>query len=199
MEPATYYPPCTRDALVVAPMIGWNHAGRLLSYALTARNILEYGCGGSTLWLAMHCRKARILSIEHKMEWVVRVQTAASRLTAGGIALSPRLLVQLAEFSACGGEKAYVHHPEVDHFKPYDLIFVDGAHTTRTPCLKAAYDLLMPGGVVFLDNAEEPLYQEGKTWLLDKPDVTLIEDSLDVAWNPSRSNRRLWVVQKGEP
>lgn len=196
LKPAQYYPPCTRRELVVAPMLGWNHAGTLLSYALNARNILEYGSGGSTLWLAMLCPKARMVSIEHNMEWVVLVRTAMSRMANAGIVLSPRVSVQYAAFIAYSGERAYVHEPEVDRYKPYDLIFVDGAHTTRTPCLKAAADLLMPGGVVILDNSEESAYQEGKAFLLAQPGMILIEETEDSTWDPNRSRRKMWIAQK---
>lgn len=191
MKPSSVYPPCTRGKLVVAPLLGWNHAGKLLSYALNAKRILEYGSGGSTLWLAMHCPEARILSIEHDRNWFTLVNHAAAGLLETGI-IGQNVAVALRPVDD------YAHNSYIDVVMPFNLIFIDGAHTTRTPCLKAAADLLSLGGVVFLDNSEEPEYQEGKTFLLAQPGMTLIEETEDETWDPKRSRRHLWIAQKAE-
>lgn len=190
MKPAQYYPPCTRHELVVAPMLGWNHAGKLLSYALNARNILEYGSGGSTLWLSQQCPHAHILSIEHDWQWCDRVVAAIRHMRLAGLGECQSVVVVLLE------AEQYVNTQCIHNQAPYDLIFIDGAHEQRTPCLKAAYDLLMPGGVVILDNSEEPAYQEGKAFLLAQPSMVLIEETEDDTWNPNRGHRKMWIAQK---
>ncbi len=188
MNPANYYPPCTRGQLVCAPMLGWEHAGWLLSYALNAKRILEYGSGGSTLWLGQMCPDAIILSIEHDRDWATRVARMGELLGfRDGVVW---VIYALPD--------EYVEQRDLVDSAPYDLIFIDGKHDMRTPCLKASYDLLAPGGVVFLDNSEEPLYQEGKTWLLAQPGMSLMDERTDPTWNPERSNRHLWAVQKSE-
>lgn len=192
VKPAQYYPPCTRQKLVVAPMLGWNHAGTLLSYAVNAKHILEYGSGGSTLWLSQHTAEdVCIVSVEHDPEWLRRV---------GKIMIQSPALVQSHKIAMIDANATppYVRPPYIEKYVPYDLIFIDGKHDERTPCLKAAYDLLSPGGVVILDNSEEPAYQEGKTFLLAQPGMVLIEETEDITWNPNRSRRKMWVTQKRE-
>lgn len=197
MDPAKYYPPCTRQELAVAPMLGWNHAGKLLSYALGARNILEYGSGGSTLWLAMHCENAHILSVEHALGWAIRIGKAVGNLVESSIQCKETVRILYAPTDDT--TKGYAQHPEVISRAPFDLIVIDGAHEQRTPCLKAAYGLLSPGGVTILDNSEEPAYQEGKTFLLAQPGMILIEETEDETWDPNRSHRKMWIVQKSQP
>ena len=190
MKPAQYYPPCVRHKLVVAPMLGWNHAGKLLSYALNARNILEYGSGGSTLWLAQHCPDARILSIEHDRYWSDRVMAALRHMRLAGLGECKAVTAVLLE------SDQYADTQCIRNQAPYDLIFIDGAHEQRTPCLIAAHDLLAPGGVVILDNSEEPAYQEGKAFLLAQSGMVLIEETEDDTWDPNRTRRKLWIAQK---
>lgn len=201
MKPADYYPLCSREVsndpscqpIVCAPLLGWNHAGWLLSYAVVARNILEYGSGGSTLWLASHCPDAQITSVEHNPHWVVAASGALTALRRIQCHRNDTVIV------VSGGHgRTYTNPLIVEQRKPFDLIFIDGVHEERTSCLKASYELLAAGGVVFLDNSEEPAYEEGKEWLLSQPGMTLIGETTDPTWNPQRSNRHLWAAQKDE-
>lgn len=192
MDPSAIYPLCKRDVLVVAPLLGWNHAGKLLSYALNAKRILEYGSGGSTLWLAQMCPDAKIVSVEHDGDWHLRVRNAYGAMFREGIGQDNLIIILGRPLDH------YVYNQTVLDTKPYDLIFIDGAHEQRTPCLKAAAELLTPGGVVILDNSEEPAYQEGKAFLLSQPGMVLIEETEDETWDANRSRRKLWIAQKSE-
>lgn len=190
MQPAKQFDLCPWDKLIAMPHMGWQHAGWFASYLVNATNILEWGCGGSTLWMAMMNLKAQILSIEHDRQWVARAQTVMDALVMG-CPLDFNRLLRIRSSSKPQGDP-YVKHVDIERFAPYDLIFIDGHE--RPACLAASYDLLAPGGVVFLHDSQRAEYAYAKEKLLDPPSMTLIDERTDESWVNPRAG--MWAAQK---
>lgn len=182
MQPAKQFDLCPWDKLIALPQMGWQHAGWFASYVVNAKNILEWGCGGSTLWMAMMCRGAQIISVEHDRVWYERVSVACKALHDCGMSEQPDGLLLL------GSPPAYFSGGSLRACAPYDLIFVDGHE--RPACLAASYDLLAPGGVVFLHDSQRKEYAKAKRKLLEQPGMTRLfhsddareSDKFDVEW-----------------
>lgn len=102
-------------------------------------NVLEFGCGGSTPWLADRCNK--LITIEHHPEWFKRIiKTKKKNLDA-------RLLKR-------------PYHKVCDEFEDnsFDLVIIDGRD--RVKCFKAARKLVRSGGFIMLDDASRGRYEE---------------------------------------
>lgn len=106
--------------------------------------ILEFGSGSSTIWFAK--RTKNLVSIEHHPDWYNRV------------------LYELANCSECNFANVILHEQPYykicTHFpnESFDLILVDGRN--RKGCIVNSIPLLKHGGVLMIDNAERPYYQE---------------------------------------
>jgi predicted O-methyltransferase YrrM len=109
--------------------------------------VLEFGCGGSTFWLAK--QGANLVSIEHDKHWQTVVQ---ERLDCEGLKAELRLLPRPYD-GVCA------QFPD----QCLDLVLVDGRDRIR--CVRAAMPKLRPGGVLMLDNAERPRYNEARALL----------------------------------
>lgn len=149
---------CARRKLRTFPLMGLRHAERIGEVAMKAKTILEYGSGGSTLWLAQIAPEAAIVSVEHDPKWYARVRNTYEALRQVGVISEDKVywvhtqsLVHYAKGSRIGWGAA-----------TFDMILIDGIHETRDACLRGAFDLLNPGGTVFLHDAEEPDYYAGK-------------------------------------
>lgn len=104
--------------------------------------VLEFGSGGSTIWFAEH--NVSLVSIEHDKTWFDKVSSELiSRHKERDLRLLPR-----PYDSVC------IDFP--DAF--FDLVLVDGRDRVR--CVKASMPKVKPGGIIMLDNAERPEYQE---------------------------------------
>ena len=120
--------------------------------------ILEWGCGGSTLHftdaLAKHGRSYHWTSIEHNREWYENIAHQ----------LRDREHIELHWFEAEGKDRKalkntqmseYVQFPATLH-KKFDLILVDGRK--RQQCMELASQLITDDGMVFLHDALRPEY-----------------------------------------
>lgn len=125
-----------------------------------ALDILEWGCGGSTVFFPRFLSECGIdftwTSIEHNREWFNRVTEALNG--------DNRVMVHLVEYS--GDQESLLGIDMNDYVdlparldRRYDLILVDGRKRRR--CLFEASKLLKPGGVVFLHDAHRKYYHEG--------------------------------------
>ena len=127
----------------------------ILSTALRACDRgLEWGSGRSTSWLA--ARTASLVSIESSPEWYERVRARLLQLGLTNVDYR-----YIPTHSAHGdedhmGSPAYVERA-VAGLGPdsLDYVLVDGAH--RAECAWRAVDLIRPGGLLILDNAERYL------------------------------------------
>lgn len=111
--------------------------------------VVEWGSGSSTGWLAD--RAGRLLSIEHDPEWANRIGGPLSRRpdawrhSLRRVPLGP----------------AYYRMPQ-----PYcDVAIVDGR--LRVFCCERAMEILAPGGILILDDAQRAEYAEVHELLKD--------------------------------
>lgn len=110
----------------------------------------EWGCGGSTLWLAQRCKV--VISVEHDIDWYHKTYAELKQYN---------LENAIPIFSAKEwGNKEYGDYTDIinAYFDGYfDLIFVDGRN--RAECIQHALPKLKKGGVLVLDNSERAQYQ----------------------------------------
>ena len=99
--------------------------------------ILEFGCGGSTVWFAGF--NVKVISVEHDEQWHNAVRDE--------LALKKRTNIDLRL-------RSLPYNGICDEFpdESFDLILVDGED--RPMCLLKAMAKVKKGGVLMLDNAE---------------------------------------------
>lgn len=112
--------------------------------------VFEWGCGGSTLWLAQRCQF--VWSVEHNEDWYNKLIEERKQYKLFNVA---QMLVpkdkgdhEYAEYAA--QITAYLD-------EAFDLIFVDGRN--RAECIQHALPKLKKGGLLVLDNSERAQYQ----------------------------------------
>jgi hypothetical protein len=98
-------------------------------------NVLEFGAGMSTVWLAKRVR--RVTAVDVNPEWRDRVTRL---LSAEGLA-NAEILLRTRET-----------YTEIDPPLPIDLVIIDGAR--REDCLDWALTRLQPGSFIYLDNSD---------------------------------------------
>ena len=133
--------PCYIDQLRTIPYMDAMHAEWLREYAEDAETILEWGCGGSTIWLAQ-IAKGRLLSIEHDEAWRQNVDTIIIRLDST-IPLA-NWLIRLCKD----------HDDYCNQTVPHDLAFIDGFAPWRLDCLEACKTCVKPGGHIFMHDSQ---------------------------------------------
>ena len=101
--------------------------------------VLEFGCGGSTVWL--HSRVKRLVSVEHNEGYVNLVKTKCTGNLE--IILEPT---------------PYDHVCDRFDDETFDFILVDGRN--RVKCFEKSLRLLKKGGVIMLDNSEREYYSK---------------------------------------
>jgi hypothetical protein len=117
--------------------------------------VFEWGSGGSTVWLIE--RGANVTSIEHDSDWMSRVldrcPDADLRLVRGsdqGTLQNPGGIYFFDDYvAAIDGE------PD----KSIDVVIVDGM--CRLDCLQRAISKIKPGGILILDDTENPMNDPG--------------------------------------
>ena len=109
-------------------------------------DILEHGCGGSTLWFAERCKS--VTAYESDPDFAAAIR---------GRAPSNAKIVSWAK-------------PNAPALKSrYDLLLIDGEPIeTRGPWITAALRLVKPGGVIVLDNYNRPEYEAQRRKLEDE-------------------------------
>jgi hypothetical protein len=113
-------------------------------------SIFEYGSGNSTLFYAK--RVKRVVSVEHDEAWYNKIvkekapnaEMIFTHLEKGG---------EYSKKAALLDEK-------------FDLIIVDGRD--RVNCSKNSVEALTNKGVLVLDDSEREIYQEARTFLIEK-------------------------------
>lgn len=188
MIPAKQFDLCPWNKLVALPHMGWQHAGWFASYVVNAKNILEWGCGGSTLWMAM-LTKGAILSVEHVSEWRDKVARILKQMS-GTFTVDGWMCAEVTLFMPQVDE--YVMSLAIERQALFDLIFIDGQE--RPACLAASYDLLAPGGVVFLHDSQRTEYEKAMDDLICQPGMQCIDERVDASWINPRAG--MWAAQK---
>jgi hypothetical protein len=128
------------------PYLAWPCIDFLRKFCQPDSRVFEYGGGGSTIFFAnLGCH---VTTIEGNTDWVCAIR---DRL------LPARHRVEIRHVST-DEEHCSEYAHQVHDGGPWDLILVDGAF--RLDCLREAKSELTDGGVLILDNADEPQYAE---------------------------------------
>lgn len=129
--------------------------------------LLEWGCGGSTLWLREQLLgRADIFSCEHTEQWATKIGAAYVPVQAGQYG-SPQEEFWLTD------PTAYVHYPRTIGGL-FDVLFVDGV--VRNLCLLAAVNYLKPRGRIILHDSERSWYSVGIAPLRKIADLPVMWD-----------------------
>ncbi|NEP42454.1 MAG: sulfotransferase family 2 domain-containing protein [Okeania sp. SIO2H7] len=111
--------------------------------------VLEFGSGGSTMWLSKLAGK--LVSVEDDVEWYSRVKKGLRRQGREN-KVDLRLLA-----------KPYYEVCKEFSKAEFDLVIVDGSD--RFQCLKASVRVLKPGGILMLDDAERKVGKKAQKML----------------------------------
>lgn len=137
---------CAENDRVTLPWMSVYHACRIAGYAREATKILEYGAGGSTLWLAQIASGASIVSIEYDPDWAEWAGHAMGALRRSGVKLADLEIIM----------------PNREPWSPsseYDLAIVDGPMDKRCDQFREAWDrAVIPGGVIALHDSQDRRY-----------------------------------------
>lgn len=98
----------------------------LEGYVKSDMSVLEYGGGSSTVWWANRVKK--LVTVERDPLWRMMIEENL-----------PRPIELIRQEPEC--------------FGPYDIVVVDGPN--RLECVKQGMELLKPGGLLILDNADD--------------------------------------------
>lgn len=119
----------------------------MASYLKSDMRVLEFGAGGSTIWMSRRCH---VTSIEHNEAWIERI---AADVSADNWT---RIVEPLPHYDLCP------RWPD----NAFDLVLVDGRDCTRNGkldrvvCAEQSARLVRPGGYLMLDNAERQGYDK---------------------------------------
>lgn len=114
-------------------------------------NVIEHGCGGSTLWLSDKVNS--VISFDNNEEWVHKVESLAPS--------------HVAVYSG------YIPRPNSRY---YDLLFIDGQRESRVEWILDAHNIVRKGGWVILDNANRPEYKMGRSNLRNQSEFCITFD-----------------------
>ena len=120
-------------------------------------NILETGCGGSSLFFLQRCKT--LTSLEHDKKWISELENKISCLN-----YKNRWSLVLRDLTT----EALNQSPYLDYIKnqkeeAFDLISIDGR--LRSESLKIASTKVKRGGFILLDNSDRHQYQNGVAFL----------------------------------
>jgi predicted O-methyltransferase YrrM len=111
---------------------------------------LEFGSGRSTVWLANRAR--RLTSVEHDQTW----HTAVSRQLVERDIRNVDYLFRAQDAEESNADlSGYVRVADAWPKESIDFALVDGIY--RVDCAHAVLDLLAPGGLLILDDAQRYL------------------------------------------
>ena len=143
MSPA-WWKPTTPEHLVASPWISAEAKRAFGMYLKPTIDVLEYGSGGSTLWLQE--RVHSVVSVEHDRVWYRALKKKVDK---------EKVTMMLWD------------QPEPPEFEQlFDLVFLDGEPIERRGAwIKALGRLVKPHGVVVLDNANRHEYEVERQWM----------------------------------
>lgn len=131
--------------LAAQPMLTYGAIGFLETYIQADSRVLEFGSGGSTIWLAS--RAGQLISIEDNESWSNRIP----RL--GNVDL--RVIPCTGDWYHDGVESLYSTAAVNDG--RFDVIVIDGK--ARVDCAREALGLVNPGGLIVLDDLHDTLIE----------------------------------------
>lgn len=172
--------------LAAKPWIAHYAFKRLESLIKPEMSVLEFGSGGSTLYLAD--KVASIYSIEHDPDWYRVIYSALEKFPSVHHVLVPAEKKEGPEcyksvhglFSEGLNFEKYAH--AADHLPglSIDLLIIDGR--VRPQCLIQAKSKLKPGGILLFDNSDRASYQptissELQGWEMEKYNGVTVYDA----------------------
>lgn len=110
-------------------------------------NILEFGIGNSTIFLAKRVKK--VTSLEHSKEWYQKI--------------SGKVSANVESIPTSSSSAQDYLQPLIEESK-FDVIIVDGLF--RNECIKASLKHLSEVGIIILDDSERTDYAEGISFLI---------------------------------
>lgn len=142
-------------------------------------DIFEWGSGFSTVYYAEYLRKRKIVfswdAIDNNNSWVEKVRWMIAKR-----GLENQVCIHIREFPAFWEKPGWdwsVLLPPCGMFSPkskeeldyiampralgrrFDIVFIDARF--RRHCLKTAKEVLKPGGIIVMHDAQKPHYHEG--------------------------------------
>lgn len=157
-------------------IIGREHRECIERRLFPGCRVLEWGSGGSTLWLADRLPEgAHLTSVEHHGEWYASVrQKIGSRDNVTMIHAEPQGDIGVNATADEEDPTALTRYLDAPGGQKYDVIIVDGV--ARGTCMERARDLLNPGGVVFLHDAQRDWYDKAKGLFIEHGTIGSCED-----------------------
>lgn len=136
--------------------------------------MLEYGCGGSTLYFSKYVKT--YVSIEHDSEWIKKIQNMIDHKT--NIELyycAPNNPIKLPVWTGCPVDfKDYINYIDTIQYKYYDIVLIDGR--ARQYCAKKVLNYVDKDSIIFVhDFFERERYYTIKQYycIIDKDDTTI--------------------------
>jgi len=185
----------TRNAVKdEVPWVTFKAKRWLESFLTPGMNVLEFGSGGSTIFIAKRVKK--LVSVEHDRGWYELTKEA---LTKNNIHNCQYLLLE-PQHAPEGNYKpndpygfssslypdmsfeSYVKSVAAFPDESFDLVFVDGR--ARPSCIFHALHKVRFGGYLMLDNSERTRYQAGKDLLKDWEET--------IFFGPGPYNKDFW-------
>jgi predicted O-methyltransferase YrrM len=127
------------DSRPVQPWISYD-AHRFFKKALSKdHRVLEFGSGMSTLWYAD--RVKQVVAVEDFAPWYEKVAELIRGNGADNI-----------QYVFAGSKDEYCDPSKLRGSSGFDMVMIDGSH--RDTCVDTAIEVLNPGGMIYLDNAD---------------------------------------------
>ena|SRR3990167_5406071 len=123
--------------------------------------VLEFGAGGSTIWFSGKTKN--LITIESQQDWFSFVKAKLERL---GRNVDLRLIPN-NYFEVCATFEK----------ESFDLILVDARY--RVQCIETSKNLVKPGGILMLDNADRVKYDNLKELLADWEFTETVQEEPD--------------------
>lgn len=124
----------------VRPWISYDAQARFARFLTTTSRVLEFGSGMSTVWYAE--RAGEVVSIEDHRPWFDAVAKIIGQRGVGNV-----------RYRFATDRDSYTMPTASERDGGFDLIMVDGS--ARDACVRNALNLLRPGGILYLDNADK--------------------------------------------
>ena len=133
--------------------------------------VLEFGSGGSTIWLANYAHELHV--IEHHEEWYEAVK---NRLERSGLINNTHLKLLNTPYDSAADSFSDAY---------FDLVIVDGRD--RVNCAKKSLRLVKNGGLLIMDDAQRTRYSEMRNLLEAFPTQRF--------FSPHRSTQ-YWIINR---
>lgn len=121
------------------PWISYNAIRVLENHLGPNSRVLEFGSGMSTIWYARHAGK--VFSIENDSGWYEMLTKIMNGKNLRNVT-----------YQFADNKESYISFGSSES-EGFDLIMVDGSF--RSDCIERSLQLLKPGGIIYLDNADK--------------------------------------------